>query len=84
MALPFILGLAVGATAVVAYNKSDKLKNILSSSIDKTKENVEDIKDTLVATKDCIKEKKNDLKDEIVDTIEDIKEEIKPVKKAKS
>ena len=27
MALPFLLGLALGAGAVVAYNKSDKLKD---------------------------------------------------------
>ena len=28
MALPFILGIAVGVGAVIAFNKSDKLKEI--------------------------------------------------------
>ncbi len=70
MALPFILGIAVGAAAVVAFNKSDKLKDALGSGVDKTKEIAAcgfektkdvaaDVKDTLNSTVDCIKEKKS-------------------------
>ena len=84
MALPFILGLAIGAGAVYAYNKSDKIKDkgnkLLSSAQDsfqKTKENVSDLKDTFDATKECIKEKKEKLQNEEnsleKDTIEAIK-----------
>ena len=38
MALPFILGLAVGAGAVIAFNKSDKLKEKTSKLVDKSKD----------------------------------------------
>ncbi len=38
MALPFILGLAVGAGAIVAFNKSDKLKNRVDEVVDKSKD----------------------------------------------
>ncbi len=69
MALPFVLGLAVGAGAVVAFNKSDKLKetacsifkkskDIASESLEKGKETVGDVKNTIDATAQCIKEKK--------------------------
>jgi hypothetical protein len=69
MALPFVLGLALGAGAVVAFNKSDKLKEIVGSflnkskdvannSLDKGKETVADVKQTINATAECIKEKK--------------------------
>ena len=37
MALPFLLGLALGAGAVVAYNKSDKLKDKTSKILEQTK-----------------------------------------------
>lgn len=73
MALPFVLGLAIGAGAVFAYNKSEKLKSkgteLLScakSGLEKTKENVSDLKDTLDATKECIKEKKDKLQEETI------------------
>lgn len=70
MALPFILGLAVGAGAIIAFNKSDKIKKALGAGVEKTKEfaacGIEktkdvatDVKDTMCATVDCIKEKKN-------------------------
>ena len=36
MALPFILGIAVGVGAVIAFNKSDKLKEKIASSKTKT------------------------------------------------
>ncbi len=69
MALPFVLGLAVGAGAVIAFNKSDKLKekvsslfdkskDVASSSLEKGKETVDDVKQTINATAQCIKEKK--------------------------
>lgn len=38
MALPFILGLALGAGAVVAFNKSDKLKNTVEEVATKSKD----------------------------------------------
>ena len=59
MALPFILGLAVGAGAVIAFNKSDKIKKVLGAGVEKTKDVATDVKDTMCATVDCIKEKKN-------------------------
>ena len=69
MALPFVLGLAVGAGAVVAFNKSDKIKegacslfkkskDVASDSLEKGKEAVGDVKQTINATAECIKEKK--------------------------
>ncbi len=69
MALPFVLGLALGAGAVVAFNKSDKLKetvgsllnkskDVANNSLDKGKETVADVKQTINATAECIKEKK--------------------------
>lgn len=75
MALPFVLGLALGAGAVIAFNKSDKIKKIVNSGIDKTKQNVEELKDNLNATKECIKNKKDELKkklkEELDETIND-------------
>ncbi len=68
MALPFVLGLAVGAGVVCTYKNSDKIKKAISSTFNKTKENVEEIKDTVIATKDCIKSKKEEK-----EKIEDIK-----------
>ncbi len=81
MALPFVVGLALGAGAVVAFNKSDKLKeiagslfdkskNVANNSLEKGKETVEDVKQTINATAECIKEKKEQA------SLEDIKEEI--------
>ena len=69
MALPFILGIAVGAGAIVALNKSDKLKkaagglfnkskDVANSSLEKGKETVSEVKQTINATAECIKEKK--------------------------
>ena len=55
MALPFVLGLAVGAVAVIAFNKSDKLKEKTTKLIEKTKENVEEIKKNI-----CTKKEKSD------------------------
>lgn len=69
MALPFVLGLAVGAGAVVAFNKSDKIKQTAcnlfksskekaSDSLEKASESILDVKQTINATAECIKEKK--------------------------
>ena len=69
MALPFVLGLAVGAGAVVAFNKSDKIKEkacslfnkskeVANSSLEKSKDTVKEVKQTINATAQCIKEKK--------------------------
>ena len=41
MALPFILGIAVGVGAVIAFNKSDKLKELADETLE------DDIKDVL-------------------------------------
>lgn len=87
MALPFVLGLALGAGAVVAFNKSDKLKgaacglfnkskDVANTSLEKGKETVSDVKQTINATAECIKEKKQKALDE--QTCEETKvEEIK-------
>lgn len=69
MALPFILGLAVGAGAIVAFNKSSKIKegacslfkkskDVANDSLEKGKETVSEVKQTINATAQCIKEKK--------------------------
>ncbi|MCP4971559.1 MAG: hypothetical protein GY932_13325 [Arcobacter sp.] len=69
MALPFVLGIALGAGAVVAFNRSDKIKESVNSlfdkskdvacnSFEKSKETVADVKETISATAACIKEKK--------------------------
>ena len=83
MALPFVLGLAVGAGAIVAFNKSDKLKkvagglfnkskDVANSSLEKGKETVSEVKQTINATAECIKEKKeqaamSEKKEEIIE-----------------
>ena len=61
MALPFVLGLAVGAGVVVAFNKSDKIKqsacslfkkskDVANDSLEKGKETVSEVKQTINAT----------------------------------
>ncbi|XPV69528.1 MAG: hypothetical protein ACNI25_02915 [Halarcobacter sp.] len=76
MALPFIAGLAVGAGAVFAYNKSDKIKQKVDSLFNKSKdiaskgkEKVDDVKDTINATAQCIKKKKEE--ESLKEVIED-------------
>lgn len=51
MALPFLLGLALGAGAVVAYNKSDKLKDKTSKILEKTKDGLEEVKEKSILQK---------------------------------
>lgn len=38
MALPFVLGLAIGAGAVIAFNNKDKLKEKSSKLLEKSKD----------------------------------------------
>lgn len=79
MALPFILGLAIGAGAVVAFSNKDKLKEKSSKLLEKTKDSVGEIKEKLCATKECIEEKiekKLDKKPEVEKVAK--KSEIKP------
>ena len=75
MALPFILGLAVGAGAIIAFNNKDKLKNKTAGLLDKskdfaedtfekTKKNVSELKDKLCTKKEALQELKG-LQDEI-------------------
>ena len=79
MALPFILGLAVGAGAVIAISKSDKIKetacslfnkskDVANDSLEKGKEAVKEAKQTINATAECIKEKKEKLNQEQKET----------------
>jgi len=69
MGLRFVLGLVVGASATIAFNKSDKIKekvnnifnkskDAVNTSLQKGKETVDDVKQTIDATAECIKEKK--------------------------
>lgn len=57
MALPFILGIAVGAGAVVAYNNSKKIQEKTSEVLEKSKDMVSDVKKNMDSTIDCIKDK---------------------------
>ncbi len=57
MALPFILGVAVGAGVVYAVNKNEKAKEKVVKVSQKVKDIACDVKDNASATIDCIKEK---------------------------
>jgi uncharacterized membrane-anchored protein YhcB (DUF1043 family) len=57
MALPFILGVAVGAGAVIAYNNSQKIQDKTSEVFEKSKDVVADVKNNVESTVGCIKEK---------------------------
>lgn len=76
MAFPFILGLAIGAGAVITFNKSDKLKEKTAALIDKSKDFADD---TLEKTKKNVNELKDKLckKKEIEDVKEDLEDKIK-------
>ncbi|ADG94325.1 conserved hypothetical protein [Arcobacter nitrofigilis DSM 7299] len=63
MPLPFLIGVAVGAGAVLAYNKSDKVKTktdeivgkskeFANETLTKTKKNVSELKDNLCSKKE--------------------------------
>ena len=57
MALPFILGLAVGATAVIAYKNSDKLKENSKKLFDYAKDGSKELQEKAVIVKEKIEEK---------------------------
>lgn len=57
MALPFLLGVAVGAGAVIAYNNSKKIQEKTSEVFEKSKDIAGDVKKNVDATVDCIKDK---------------------------
>ena len=57
MALPFILGLAVGAGAVIAFKNRNNLKEKGSKLFEKTKENIEKLKENICCKKDNLEEK---------------------------
>ena len=71
--LPFIAGAVVGAAAVIAYNKSDKLKEgidtgakkvktLAEEGFEKTKELAKDVKATVEDKVDKLKSKEADAK----------------------
>lgn len=47
MALPFILGLAVGAGAVIVFKNRDNLKEKGTKLFEKSKENVSELKSSI-------------------------------------
>ncbi len=68
MALPFILGLAVGAGAVIAFKNRDNLKekgskffektkDFANQTLEKTKENVSELKENICCKKENLEEK---------------------------
>ena len=57
MALPFILGIAVGAGAVVAYKNKDKILNKTNKTFGKSKDLASEAKKSMDATVDCIKDR---------------------------
>jgi hypothetical protein len=63
MPLPFLIGIAVGAGAVIAYNISDKVKSETTKVVDKSKvfatetlekakKNIEELKENLCSKKE--------------------------------
>jgi hypothetical protein len=81
MALPFILGVAAGSAAVLAFNNRKTIaKKVVSSAgatkefakggLDKAKNLTTDVKDTICATTECIKDKKDEIKAQRVEEIE--------------
>lgn len=64
MAFPFIIGLAIGAGAIIAVDKSKKIKKIVNDGVEVAKDGVKDIKTTIKATSECIKEKKEKIIEE--------------------
>ena len=89
MALPFILGLAIGAGAVIAYSKSDKLKQKACEIVNKSKDFIDESKlkgeEVFAEVKNTIKartSRKNELEDELIEEIIE-KEPKKRVRKTK-
>jgi len=57
MALPFILGIAVGAGAVVAFNRSKKIQDKTHDILEKSKDLANDVKKNVESTVSCVKDK---------------------------
>jgi len=57
MALPFILGVAVGAGAIIAYNKNKKIQDKTDEIIEKSKDLASDMKKNIDSAVDCVKDK---------------------------
>ncbi len=57
MALPFLLGVAVGAGAVVAYKNKDKILSKTNETFGKSKDLASEAKKSMDATVDCIKDR---------------------------
>ncbi|NQY21224.1 MAG: hypothetical protein HRT40_07930 [Campylobacteraceae bacterium] len=78
MALPFIIGLALGASAVIAFNKSDKLKEKVCEVLGKSKEKACEVigksKEFATSSVDKSKDLVSDVKNTITATAECIKE----------
>ena len=75
MALPFILGLAIGAGAVIAYSKSDKLKQKACDLANKSKDLFDETKlkgeEVLSTVKRTVKARTSrDNEDELEEVIE--------------
>lgn len=57
MALPFVLGLAVGAGAVITYSNNKKIQEKTSEVFEKSKDILTSVKKNVDDTVDCIKNK---------------------------
>lgn len=55
--LPFIAGIALGATAVVAFSNKNEIKDVAQKGFEKTKDVAKDLKQTASSTVECVKEK---------------------------
>jgi len=55
--LPFILGLAIGATAVIAYQNPEKLKENGKKLLEKAKDSSKELQEKAVVIKDKIQQK---------------------------
>ncbi|RBQ29617.1 hypothetical protein [Aliarcobacter vitoriensis] len=77
MALPFILGLAVGVGAIIAYKNSDKLKANSKKLFEYAKDSSKELQEKVVTVKEKLEEKlqQKPEKKEIK------KEEVKPKRK---
>ena len=72
MALPLLVGIAVGSLAVVAFNNkkeikdkvvscTSKVKDVAKTSFDKTKEFAKESKESVKEKLDCIKSKEKEV-----------------------
>lgn len=55
--LPFVAGIALGATAIVAFSNKKEIKDVAQKGFEKTKDVAKDIKQTATSTVECVKEK---------------------------